>query len=61
MKRSITLPTIRIDYFNTVLFDGSTTVMYHLYVNGEFYRAYNSHDDLEIAVNAIAHVELTGV
>lgn len=61
MKRSIFLPKIQVDYFNNILFNGDSSVIYHLYVNDEFYRAFNSHDELEAAITAIVNVELTGV
>ena len=61
MKRSVTLPQITIDSFNTVLVSGDSSIIYHVYVNGEFYRALSSREELNNLLNLFIQNELGGI
>lgn len=61
MKRSITLPKIKVDSFITMLVDESTSTIYHVYVNDEFYRAFNDRNDMIFAIELLFQNELRGI
>ncbi len=46
MKKTFTFPTIRVDEFVSTVLSGDDVKMYHLYVDGNFYRAFSSKDEL---------------
>lgn len=61
MKKRLVLPTISVEYFNTAMITGETITMYHLYVNGEFYRAFGSKEDLLTSINAVMYCEVNAI
>lgn len=46
MKRTINFPSIKVEEHQSVVLSGDSVYMYHLYVDGNFYRAFSSKDDL---------------
>ena len=46
MKKTITFPTIKVDEFVSTVLSGDDVKMYHLYVDGNFYRAFSSKNEL---------------
>lgn len=58
MKKTFNFPTIRVEQFTSPVISGDTVVMYHLYVNGNFYRAFSSQDDLIQFLQSFVKVNL---
>lgn len=58
MKKTFSFPSIRVEQFTSPVISGDTVIMYHLYVNGNFYRAFSSQDDLIQFLQSFVKVNL---
>ena len=58
MKKTVNFPSIRVEQFTSPVISGDTVIMYHLYVNGNFYRAFSSQDDLIQFLQSFVKVNL---
>lgn len=58
MKKTFNFPSIRVEQFTSPVISGDTVIMYHLYVNGNFYRAFSSQDDLIHFLQSFVKVNL---
>lgn len=58
MKKTFNFPSIRVEQFTSHVISGDTVIMYHLYVNGNFYRAFSSQDDLIQFLQSFVKVNL---
>jgi hypothetical protein len=61
MKRSISFPIIQVDSFITQLVEGTTSCIYHVYVNDQFYRACGSKDEVKQIIASVIENELGGI
>ena len=58
MKKTFNFPSIRVDQFTSPVISGDSVIMYHLYVNGNFYRAFSSQEDLIQFLQSFVKVNL---
>ncbi len=58
MKKTFNFPSIRVEQFTSPVISGDAVIMYHLYVNGNFYRAFSSQDDLIQFLQSFVKVNL---
>ena len=58
MKKTFNFPSIRVEQFTSPVISGDTVDMYHLYVNGNFYRAFSSQEDLIQFLQSFVKVNL---
>ena len=58
MKKTFNFPSIRVEQFTSPVISGYTVIMYHLYVNGNFYRAFSSQEDLIQFLQSFVKVNL---
>ena len=58
MKRTINLPSYRIEEFTSPLISGESVTMYHLYADGNFIMSFASKNDLIETLNTRIKCEL---
>ena len=61
MKRSVIIPIIKVDSFITQLVEGTTSCIYHVYVNDNFYRACGSKEEVKKIISAVIDTEIGGI
>lgn len=61
MKRSVVIPIIQVDSFITQLVEGTTSCIYHVYVNDKFYRACGSKEEVKQIISAVIDNEIGGI
>ena len=60
MTKTILFPTIRVEHHYQDTLSGTPYSVWHVYVNGDFYMAFSTKEEVMNAIEVIALVELEG-
>lgn len=60
MTKTVTFPIIRVEHHYQDTLSGTPYSVWHVYVNGDFYMAFSTKEEVMNAIDVIATVELEG-